>query len=226
MVAKYPVVLNSTTNTLEELQSGDVLGVPGGGTGLVSTSPYGLLAAGANSTDAFQQINGTGTAGQILISNGSGALPSWQTPAGSVAGSNTQVQYNNNGSLGGASNLVILSGGSPKFTAYRETVVTATISTTTYSIDLSLANLFSFTLAANCTFTFTNAPASGTSALATIIIKQDATGGRTASFTAAKYTDGNVPVLSTGANVVDVLTFFTVDGGTSYFGTFAMANVS
>lgn len=141
-------------------------------------------------------------------------------------GSNTQVQYNNSGTLAGTANLTVLAGGLPKFTAYRETVVTATVSTSTYNIDLSLANIFSFTLAANCTFTFTNPPSAGTSALATIIIKQDATGNRTASFTAAKYTDGSAPVLSTGANQTDVLTFFTVDGGTSYFGTYAMANVS
>jgi hypothetical protein len=34
------------------------------------------------------------------------------------------------------------------------------------------------------------------------------------------------PVLSTTAGQIDVLTFFTYNGGTSYFGTFAMANVS
>jgi hypothetical protein len=141
-------------------------------------------------------------------------------------GSNTQVQYNNSGTLAGSANLVILSGGLPRFTAYRETVVSATVSTSTYNIDLSLSNIFNLTLANNVTFTFTNPPSAGTSALATIILTQDATGNRTATFTSAKYTDGTAPVLSTGANDIDVLTFFTVDGGTSYFGTFAMANVS
>ena len=188
----------------------------------------------SNASVVFRGGPSTPTTG-VTIAAGDKVMVAWNgtdfvqigsTGSATPGGSNTQVQYNNSGTLGGTANLTILSGGLPKFTAYRETVVTATVSTSTYNIDLSLANIFSFTLAANCTFTFTNPPSAGTSALATIIITQDGTGGRTASFTSAKYTDGSAPVLSTGAGDIDVLTFFTVDGGTSYFGTFAMANVS
>lgn len=111
--------------------------------------------------------------------------------------------------------------------SYREVVTTVgTVSGTTYNIDLSLSNIFDITLGNNVTFTFTNPPSSGTAMNATIILRQDATGSRTASFTNAKYTDGVTPILSTGANQIDVLTFFTINGGTTYFGTFAMANVS
>jgi hypothetical protein len=115
---------------------------------------------------------------------------------------------------------------SPTFTAYRESVQTATVSAATYNINLSLGNIFDITLGNNVTFTFTNPPSAGTSASVTIILRQDATGNRTATFTGALYTDGNPPQLSTGANDIDVLTFFTINGGASYFGTFAMANVS
>lgn len=186
----------------------------------------------SNASVVFRGGPSTPTTG-VTVASGDRVMVAWNgtdfVQIGSTVtpgGSNTQVQYNNSGALAGTANLTILAGGFPKFTAYRETVVTATVSTSTYNIDLSLANIFSFTLGNNVTFTFTNPPAAGTSALATIILKQDATGNRTATFTSAKYTDGNAPVLSTGANQTDVLTFFTVDGGTSYFGTFAMANVS
>lgn len=54
------------------------LGVAGGGTGLATTTAYGLIAAGTTSTGAFQQVSGTGSSGQILTSNGAGALPTWQ----------------------------------------------------------------------------------------------------------------------------------------------------
>ena len=101
-----------------------------------------------------------------------------------------------------------------------------TVSTSTYNIDLTLTNIFDITLGANVTFTFTNPPASGISKSQTIILRQDATGSRLATFTNAKYSDGITPVLSTGANQVDVLTFFTVNGGSFWFGTYAMANVS
>lgn len=123
------------------------------------------------------------------------------------------------------SGAVVLSTG-PTFTAYRESVQTATVSTGTYNIDLSLGNIFDITLGNNVTFTFTNPPSAGTSASVTVILRQDATGNRTATFTGALYTDGNAPQLSTGASDIDVLTFFTINGGSSYFGTFAMANVS
>jgi hypothetical protein len=50
----------------------------GGGTGLTSTTAYGLLTGGTTSTGAFQNV---GTSGQILKSNGSSALPSWVNPS-------------------------------------------------------------------------------------------------------------------------------------------------
>ena len=50
-----------------------------------------------------------------------------------------------------------------------------------------------------------------------IIVKQDATGGRTLSYgTAYKWASGAAPTLSTGANAVDILTF--ISDGTSMFG--------
>lgn len=48
-----------------------------------------------------------GTAGDVLTTNGAAANPTWETPAGgSPGGSDTQVQYNNGGSFGGASAMV------------------------------------------------------------------------------------------------------------------------
>jgi len=75
-------------------------------------------------------------------------------------------------------------------------------------------------------FTFTNPPSSGYSRPVVVVLRQDGSGNRTATFTGALYTEGQLPTLSTGANDIDVLTFFTVNAGTSWFGTFAMANVS
>jgi len=112
-----------------------------------------------------------------------------------------------------------------KLQSYRETVTTVTVSTSTYNLDLSLSNIFDITLNTSCTFTFTNPPASGTAITATVILRQGV-GSRSAAFTNAKYSEGTLPTLSTTAGQIDVLTFFTVTGGTFWFGTFAMANVS
>lgn len=57
--------------------------VAGGGTGLASLTAYELIAAGTTSTGNVQQI-GLGTSGQVLTSNGAGALASFQaaSPSG------------------------------------------------------------------------------------------------------------------------------------------------
>jgi hypothetical protein len=91
---------------------------------------------------------------------------------------------------------------------------------------MSLANVFKFTLSNSVTFSFTNPPTAGVMGSVTVILIQDGSGNRTATFTSAQYSDGLPPTLSTGAGDKDVLTFFTVDGGSPYYGTFAMADVS
>ena len=56
--------------------------VPNGGTGLsTATTAYGVLAAGTTATGAFQNI-GTGASGEVLTSNGAGALPTFQAAGG------------------------------------------------------------------------------------------------------------------------------------------------
>jgi len=165
--------------------------------------------------------------------NGTDYVKLTSTSSGAAGGSTTQVQYNSSGALAGSSaftwdgTTLSATQTTTRLKAYKEAVTTVgTVSTSTYNIDLSLTNIFDITIGANVTFTFTNPPVSGISQSVTVILRQDATGSRTATFTNAKYSDGVVPTLSTGANQVDVMTFFTVNGGTFWFGTFAMANVS
>ena len=52
-----------------------------GGTGVASTTAYALLAGGTTSTGNLQSLASLGTSGQVLTSQGSGALPTWTTPA-------------------------------------------------------------------------------------------------------------------------------------------------
>lgn len=54
-----------------------VLPVANGGTGKATLTTHGVLAGGTTGTGALQQI-ANGTAGRLLTSNGTGALPSFQ----------------------------------------------------------------------------------------------------------------------------------------------------
>lgn len=116
-----------------------------------------------------------------------------------------------------------------RLTRYTESVTANTTGVgSSYAIDLSTANIFDLTLSANVTFSVTNPPASGIAQGATIILRQDATGGRTVTFPSSfKTTDGIAAnsAISTGANRIDVFTIITVDGGTVYLASQAMANV-
>lgn len=56
--------------------------VAGGGTGITSATAYAVLCGGTTATGAFQPVASVGTAGHVLTSNGAGALPSFQAPAG------------------------------------------------------------------------------------------------------------------------------------------------
>src|SRR6185312_2069342 len=69
-------LLNATSMTLGWTGQ---LAVPRGGTGNSTFTAYSLICAGTSATGAFQNVVGTGTLNQALISNGPGALPSWQT---------------------------------------------------------------------------------------------------------------------------------------------------
>jgi hypothetical protein len=179
-----------------------------------------------------------GTSGQVLSTNGSGVL-SWITggggggavypPAGIPLSTGTAWAASYAapaGVLVGTTAVQTLT--NKTLQAYSEKVeVVGTIVTSTYNLDLNLANIFDITLDVNTTVTFTNAPPAGVTRPITIIVRQPAISpGKTLTVTNAQYTDGVAPILSTGANQKDVLTYWSVNGGSQYFGTFAMANVS
>ncbi len=107
----------------------------------------------------------------------------------------------------------------PVLRDYGETLVTAN-SSTAYTVDLTASNVLKITMTGNCTFTFSNPPASGTAGSFTLILIQDGTGSRTATWPAAvKWAGGTAPTLTTTATTgTDILTFITVDGGTTWYG--------
>jgi len=100
-----------------------------------------------------------------------------------------------------------------------ETLVVNGTSGATDTIDLEDGNFHKVTLTANCTFTFSNPPASGTAGSFTLFLVQDGTGSRTVTWPGSvDWAAATAPTLTTTAAAVDVLTFITLDGGTVWNG--------
>jgi hypothetical protein len=100
-----------------------------------------------------------------------------------------------------------------------ETVSTNATSGAAATIDLANGNIHDLTLTANCTLTFSNPPASGTSGTFTLFLNQDATGSRTVTWPASvKWAGGTAPTLTTTASRSDILVFTTIDAGTIWYG--------
>ena len=57
---------------------GNPLPVPSGGTGRATATAYAVICGGTTATGALQSITSAGTTGQVLTSNGVGALPTMQ----------------------------------------------------------------------------------------------------------------------------------------------------
>lgn len=102
---------------------------------------------------------------------------------------------------------------------YTEETVTANTSTA-YTIDLGNGTVQILTLTGNCTFTFPTATA-GKSFI--LLLKQDGTGSRTATWPAGvKWPGGTAPTITSTASKLDKY-IFTADG-TNWYGSNAGQN--
>jgi hypothetical protein len=105
-----------------------------------------------------------------------------------------------------------------KLKDYSETTVIANTGAT-YTIDLENGNVFNLTLTGDCTYTFSNPPASGSAGAFTLIQNQDGTGSRTVTWPASvEWAGGSAPDITSTASSTDVFTFITTDGGTTWYG--------
>ena len=118
----------------------------------------------------------------------------------------------------------------PTITTLRiaETAPAAVNSGTAVSLDLTTGTVFRVTLTGNATITFTNA---SLGSAATVILTNDATPSRTVTFAYSggtfKYPGGSGSLSrTTTANAIDVWTFFSPDGGTTWYGNIAAKNFS
>ena len=107
----------------------------------------------------------------------------------------------------------------PSVNNYTEGVVAIGNTGTSQTLSLTSGTFQTATLTGNCTFTMPTATA-GKSFI--LILTQDGTGSRTATFTSVKWPGGAAPTITTTASTGrDILTF--VSDGTNWYGTIAQA---
>jgi hypothetical protein len=116
------------------------------------------------------------------------------------------------GTTGVATSNITLTGN------YTEGVVAIGSSGTTQTLSLTNGTFQTVTLTGNCTFTMPTATA-GQSFI--LIVSQDATGGRTATFTSVKWPGGTAPTITVTASAVDIISFLA--NGSVWYGNAAQA---
>lgn len=97
----------------------------------------------------------------------------------------------------------------------------------TVNVDLSTGSNFSYILGANVIFNFINPPAAGTVQTFMIICKQDGFGSRTITWPATvKWSGSQTPTTTTTAGYSDMFAFVTINGGSTYAGSWPMGNTA
>lgn len=221
----------SITNITVGSTTGTVTTVINGNVGIGNSAPaHKLRVDGDISLSGGIHANGAlGTSGQILTSNGSGVY--WSSPGVSSINTAAQFTWTNthtfqaNVTFTGSQNFADNELARPLLKDYAETVSSPSISSGSLTLDLENGNIFTVTLNASVTtLTISNPPASGRAGSFTLILTADGT-ARTITWPAAvKWAGGTPPTLTSTNGKVDILTFFTTNGGTTWFGVVSGQN--
>lgn len=99
-----------------------------------------------------------------------------------------------------------------------EEVTTVTSSSNAATINLRDGNLFEHDLTENVTYTFSNPAASGRASSFVLKVIQDSSARTITWPTSVDWPAATAPTLTATNNGVDVFVFFTIDGGTTYYG--------
>jgi len=166
---------------------------------------------------AYRLPSSDGSASQVLQTDGSGTLTFATVSSGGLAAlvDDTTPQLGGNLDLN-SSNITgtgdITPTGDMKPTTYQDTVGTESSG----ALNLSTGNVFSHAPSANVTYVFNNPPSSGTAFGFTLKVSPSAT--ITQTWPASVDWAGGTAPDATASGETDVFTFYTQDGGTTYFG--------
>jgi hypothetical protein len=220
--------LTPNTATSGAVTVAGTLAIANGGTGTTSTT---FVNAATNVTGTLPVANGgtnlsSGTSGGVLAYTATGVLAS----SGALAANNVVVG-GGAGAAPSSTNLLAISaavttGNYIKAIGYADTVTALGNTGAAINLDVTSGGVFTATLNGSATITLRYPVATGASSFV-LILTNDATPGRTVAFAGGtfKYPGGSV-TRTTTANAIDIWFFFTPDGGTTYYASIPMANLS
>jgi len=187
-----------------------------------ATDPKILVkATGAGDADAdiILDANDTGESGVIFNNSGvKKARIDWsnqnlQLNMATESGTNGTIDFQPNDVLA----MRITAAGVAEFKA-GITEDSVTLSGTSTTIDLATATNFVHDLTGATTYTFSNPATTGNATAFTLKIIQDSTARAITWPASVDWAGGTAPTLTATNNGVDIFTFFTLDGGTTYYG--------
>jgi len=189
----------------------------------------------------------TGDAARTITLSGDPTLADWFDQSVKAAASPTFVNITSTSISGSGTALTALNGSNiasgtvadarlpvtmddkvmtdVELTNYRETKTTASISAGALALNLATANHFAVALNANITsFTVTNVPTSGKAAAVTIAFTADGTIRTITWPVTTKWANATTPTMTGTNNKIDIITLYTTDGGTTWYGFVAGQN--
>ena len=232
----YAVTIKVTGQTGVSIPNGKTVWVYNNGTDVVTAVDHipsltlgaalPIASGGTGSTSTTFVNLATNVTGTLPVANGGTGITSFGTGVATFLGTPSSANLAAALTDETGTGLAVF-GTTPTLTGLREAYSAVTSSSGTATLDFETATVFQLTLSEDVTtFTWSNAPTSGTAFGFTLKVIQDST-ARTIAFPASvDWPGGAAPTLSSGSGDVDVFTFFTIDGGTTYYGFTAGQDLS